>query len=428
MMIKMKPKKKLSLQEAFPSLAKEWHPNKNEMLTPKDVRPNDDIQVWWKCSLKHEWIATVKDRVDGAVCPHCPPITKPFPKMITLAEDQPDAVKFWHPKKNGNRTPHQFSKQSGNKVWWKCEKGHEWFAAIGSMRYKPHCPLCYPGPGTSATYNLAVKYPELALQWHPTKNGELLPTQVTPNSSKEVWWKCSNGHDWKSTVVARQHRRHCPRCSDKKLDSTNNLAVLSPQVVPFWHPTKNGGRPPSDFKPKSPEKVWWVCEKGHEFQRIIVYMEKSQNCPVCRRIYIDETLNLLAQNPELVKEWHPVKNGTLTPDKVRPHSPLKIWWLCPKGHEYQASVGNRNRPSKGRGCPYCSGRKDLSKESLAILHPELAQEWHPKKNGALTPEKVSTVNKHVVWWKCKKGHEWEDVIFNRVYTAKGRTCPYCNPA
>ncbi len=172
--------KKLSLMEAFPSLAKEWHPEKNKTLTPEDVTPDDVSQAWWQCNLKHEYSAVVKDRVDGAGCPLCPSITKPFPGMITLAEDKPEAIKFWHPTKNGNRTPHDFSKQAGTKVWWKCEKGHEWYATVNSMRFKPRCRICYPGIGTSPHYNLAVKRPELEAQWHPTKNGTFLPTQVTP--------------------------------------------------------------------------------------------------------------------------------------------------------------------------------------------------------------------------------------------------------
>lgn len=35
--------KKLSLMEAYPSLAKEWHPEKNDVLTPGDVTPGDFI-------------------------------------------------------------------------------------------------------------------------------------------------------------------------------------------------------------------------------------------------------------------------------------------------------------------------------------------------------------------------------------------------
>jgi hypothetical protein len=155
-------------------------------------------------------------------------------------------------------------------------------------------------------------------------------------------------------------------------------------------------------------------------------MKQNQTCPFCRQIYIDATRNLQAQNPELAREWHPDKNGDLTPDKVRAHAQVKVWWLCPRGHEYQASVGNRNRSDgSGRGCPYCSGRRDLSKESLAILLPELAKEWHPEKNGDLTPENVSTVNHRLVWWRCKNGHQWLCSVYNRVQGKKGDTCPYC---
>jgi len=412
--------------EAFPSLAKEWHPTKNDILTPEDVKPTDFIHAWWKCNLKHEWIAVVTDRVDGAGCPFCPSTSRKSSSIITLADAQPGAIKFWHPKKNGNRTPDQFAKQSAIKVWWKCEKGHEWYATIGSMRLNPHCPYCYPGMGTSQNYNLAVKRPELARQWHPTKNGALLPTQVSPYSSKKVWWKCEKGHEWLSTVAARRPPLLCPECSSKKLSSTHNLAVIAPQVIPFWHPSKNGDRTPADFLPGSGEKVWWVCEKGHEWQRAISNMKTNQNCPVCRRIYIDEMLLLQVQNPELAREWHPDKNGDLTPDKIRPHSPEKVWWICPKGHEYQASVVNRNRPDgKGRGCPYCSGRRDLGKESLAILFPELAKEWHHKKNGDLTPGKVSIVNNRKVWWKCKNGHQWQASVYNRLHGKKWHSCPHC---
>lgn len=35
---------------------------------------------------------------------------------------------------------------------------------------------------------LSVTHPELAAQWHPTKNAEL-----TPGSGKKVWWQCAEG-------------------------------------------------------------------------------------------------------------------------------------------------------------------------------------------------------------------------------------------
>jgi hypothetical protein len=50
---------------------------------------------------------------------------------------------------------------------------------------------------------LAEKYPNLANEWHPTKNGELSPYDVTNGSNKKVWWKCAKGndHEWEGNKI-----------------------------------------------------------------------------------------------------------------------------------------------------------------------------------------------------------------------------------
>ncbi|MBQ03731.1 hypothetical protein CL673_03350 [Candidatus Bathyarchaeota archaeon] len=60
--------------------------------------------------------------------------------------------------------------------------------------------------------------------------------------------------------------------------------------------------------------------------------------------------SLADRNPELAKEWHPIKNGDLTPAQVTPGSGKKVWWRCSRGHEWEAMVKSRTR---GTGCPYC---------------------------------------------------------------------------
>ena len=55
--------------------------------------------------------------------------------------------------------------------------------------------------------------------------------------------------------------------------------------------------------------------------------------------------------------------------------------------------------------------------------PKIAEEWNYEKNGKLKPTMVSAYSNIKVWWKCKKGHEWESYINNRLKT-KG--CPYCS--
>ncbi len=143
-------------------------------------------------------------------------------------------------------------------------------------------------------------------------------------------------------------------------------------------------------------------------------------CPYCSGKIASEENNLKLKVPELCKEWHPTKNGELTPEKVTSRSAKKIWWTCTQGHEWQATV--YHRVIGKTGCPYCSGRKPTLERTLAAKHPNLIQEWHPIKNGNLTPEQVSFGSSKKVWWICSKGHEWQAQVCNRN---KGTKCPYC---
>ena len=54
--------------------------------------------------------------------------------------------------------------------------------------------------------DLATVSPKVAAEWHPTKNGDLKPTDVTAGSSKKVWWLCRRGHEWEAIIVARAKR------------------------------------------------------------------------------------------------------------------------------------------------------------------------------------------------------------------------------
>ena len=134
--------------------------------------------------------------------------------------------------------------------------------------------------------------------------------------------------------------------------------------------------------------------------------------------------NLQKANPELAKEWHPIRNGDLTPKDVTPKSNKKVWWLCKeKGHEWQAWIANRSK--RRDNCPFCSGKAVCEDNCLQTINPELAAEWHPTKNGTLTPKDVRPNSHKRVWWLCKeKGHEWEAWIANR--NNRKDSCPYCS--
>lgn len=57
----------------FPEIAKEWHPNKNKGVFPKDVSYGTAKKFWWSCKdCGNEWFADVHNRTSGMNgCPKC---------------------------------------------------------------------------------------------------------------------------------------------------------------------------------------------------------------------------------------------------------------------------------------------------------------------------------------------------------------------
>lgn len=269
--------------------------------------------------------------------------------------------------------------------------------------------------------------PEIASQWHPTKNKGLSPDQVTIGSNKRVWWLGKCGHEWIARIASRANGSGCPYCSKKNrrtLPGTNDLTTLRPDLAAQWHPTKNSPLTPEMVTSKSNKKVWWLCEKGHEWEAIIANRVNGKGCPYCAGKKVLQGFNDLAsQHPDLAAQWHPTKNGELIPNQVTVSSHKKIWWICPDcEHEWEAVIDSRTR--NGSGCPYCSGRKVLTGlNDLTTVNPQLAADWHPSKNGELTPQQVTSKSGKKVWWQCSNNHEWEAVIANR---ANGTGCPICN--
>lgn len=100
---------------------------------------------------------------------------------------------------------------------------------------------------------LAVVAPEIAENWHPTKNAPLTPYDVTPKSNKKVWWQCpvEDIHVWDATVknVANSTSEHaCPYCTGKKVLPSFSLATRFPELASQWHKTKNKDLSPLRYR------------------------------------------------------------------------------------------------------------------------------------------------------------------------------------
>lgn len=278
--------------------------------------------------------------------------------------------------------------------------------------------------------DLLSKYPEIAKEWHPVKNGELTPSDVSFGTNKKVWWICKNGHEWEASVAKRSSGgRGCPYCANKAvLTGYNDMASKFPDLVAEWHPTKNGELTPATVTWGSNKKVWWLCSKcGFEYQSVINKRTRSgEGCPYCGPItkQIKVGFNdLKTTHPELAEEWHPFLNGDLTPEKVTLGSNKRVWWKCPDCESnYDAVVAARVR---GAGCPYCAGKRvKAGYNDLATRYPDVAKEWHPTKNGELTPSDILPRSEKKYWWKCSRcGNEWRATPDSRI---NRMSCPECS--
>lgn len=207
--------------------------------------------------------------------------------------------------------------------------------------------------------------PELVKEWHPTKNGNLTPKNVTYGSKKKIWWLCSKGHEFESMPNSRTSKNSgCGYCSGRKLSEKNNLLNTFPELSKEWHPTKNLNLTPKQVTSKTNKKVWWLCPNGHTYDSKINSRTASHtNCPYCSGRRVGEDNNLLFVFPEIAKEWHPTKNGNLTPKDITSKSDKKVWWLCSKGHSFQSII--KNRTSNKSLCPQCSNQS--SEPEIRIL-------------------------------------------------------------
>src|SRR6266567_1070603 len=259
--------------------------------------------------------------------------------------------------------------------------------------------------------DLAATYPHLLIEWHTTRNGDLVFHSLSPGSKHTVWWRCRSNptHEWPARFAHRVNGIGCPYCSGRYATPETSLGVQNPTLAAEWHFERNGGFTPDQVLPKSSKKVWWRCRNNpaHEWPATIASRAVGCGCPYCAGKIAQPATSLAAHFPHLAEEWHPTANGELTPDQVLPGSGCIVMWRCRNDptHEWSARIQHR---TNGIGCPFCSGQRATPGTSLQAVAPDLAAEWHPTRNGALTPDKVKPRSNLEVWWRCRRNptHEW----------------------
>lgn len=145
-----------------------------------------------------------------------------------------------------------------------------------------------------------------------------------------------------------------------------------------WDTERNGADTPRTVSYGSQRKIWWRCEKGHTWQAPVYSRTGGAGCPYCTGRRVGQGNDLASLYPALAAQWDLRKNAPRKPSDVLAGSHSPAWWLCERGHSWQATVNSR---LSGSGCPVCAGRLVVAGEnSLADAAPELAAQWDTERN------------------------------------------------
>lgn len=465
-------------------LMKEYNYEKNIDIDLNSITLGSSKNIWWKCSKGHEFQTRISNRYyRTGKCPICSnrQIVKGVNDLFTT---NPELSELWNYEKNALK-PEKYVAGSARKVWWKCPKGHEWQEEVRLVVDGCRCPYCSGHRVFKGFNDLETLYPELMLEWDYDKN-TITPDSVTKGSDEQIWWKCSKGHSWKTTVSHRTNGRGCPECFganqtsfaeqtiyyylSKIYKSVINrykdlfekgmeLDIFIPDINVgieydgyFFHSEKDQARREKqkyELCKNKNIKLIRIRENGlkpsnncdyaitslwdsthYEYLDLIMdqifdYLKVEYKTNVwndrleIQKLYRDNFIERNEFPEKLLQEWNYEKNNHLRLESFSINSGFKAWWKCSNGHEWVASIEKRTH---GRNCPYCSNKKVLKGyNDLETINPQLAKEWNYDKNKD-NPSDYLPVSGKRVWWKCSKGHEWNQTIAKR--NTKG--CPYCS--
>lgn len=236
----------------------------------------------------------------------------------------------------------------------------------------------------------------------------------------------------------------------KRFDTANSIGMRFPQLAKIWHPVKNGSLTPYDVTCGSNKKVWWLFpyndpKTGKHFdfewkESPSVRTKMGYGCPYLTNHrawpgYNDlETYCKRKGMEHLIAEWHPTKNGKLTPRDVTSGSNKNVWWLFPyddpetgKHFDFEWRADVFGRVYQGLNCPFMTqalwpGYNDLETYCKTKGMEYILAEWHPQKNKGITPRDVMAKSNIKRWWICKNGHEWR---IDPGHRCEGTNCPIC---
>ncbi|MFJ2607943.1 zinc-ribbon domain-containing protein [Streptomyces sp. NPDC087425] len=340
----------------------------------------------------------------------------------------------WHPTRNAGIQPDQVAPQSNRKVWWLGSCGHEWQATVANRTAKGSgCPYC-TNQRVGFGNDLATRHPELAAQWHPTRNKDLTPKQIPYGARVNAWWRCASGHEWRAMVFKRSAGSSCDRCkligvSELELRTFAELRqVLDGHMRPLMRDVRLSAPRQrlrvdmilGDVAVEYDGSYWHKDkftrdqEKTARLQRAGYKVIRVREHPLPLTGPCDTTAPRAAKPFQVAAAvlQKMVEEDFLPADAAREAATTYI------------AAGRLVAQEDADHAVHALRAREHGSRSLAAQLPHIAEQWHPHLNGKLSPKQVTAGSGKDVWWLCAAGHAWRAKIDQRV--GKGTGCGFCS--
>ena len=414
-----------------PKLMRYYDLKKNNETIITELSLATTCPLWWLCpDCDYSWKAAPRNRVEKENekflvkdCPAC----AGFRRNRSYSNEFPDlSQKFSKQLNDCSLSDITSSSKVKEKYWWVCDSCYENFeTSLENMirartsKFKG-CAYC-AGKKIKKEKSFAVLHP-LKIKEFSSEN-TVNPYAVAEKSNISVRWICSENplHSWYAPFYQRAiGLGNCPECRNYHYGKM--FSKEHPEFEKYFDKEKNK-RSFDSLTKKSNERIWWMCDKGHSFQRLLFrYSDKKQfDCPICDNTWILKGVNtLIDTKPKLVSEWSSRNNREI--ECFSQKSSFRAYWICPncKG-EYTAAI--RDREVNDESCPYCSNKLPLEGfNTIEAIKPELLNEWSTRNEKKIND--FTHKSSHLAYWNCPdcKG-EYACSIKKRE---KGDSnCPYC---
>ena len=347
-----------NLEVNFPELIKDWNFEKNRKL-PSDYTPHSNHIVWWICSRGHEWKAKIANRANGRNCPKCNNQSSKsemriYTEMLAIFDNVETRYKFDNFEVDIFIHDLSIAIEYDGRYWHKNKskadnKKQDYVTAKGIQLIRVR-----EEPLEAISSNDIIVSPHKELSKCDLDN-LLSGFRTTDSRISEYLSKDTFVNDKTFKTYLDYFPSPFPEFS---------LATKNPTLASQWHKEKNDPLSPYNFTPNSGQKVWWKCDKGHEWEATIDSRNSSQrksNCPYCSptRKTVSSFNCMAVTHPELVEMFHPTLNGSITPDTILAGTGKRLWWRCTMNptHEFERSGYAMAKPRKGLHCPHCRKEK-----------------------------------------------------------------------